>query len=102
MNRRVFHVILSLLLVACLICPFVEFAIGWNDTLFSTGHDTESSLALVTLLLELVFMLAGLVALLVPDVHVAQLLVTKNRALKFELDCGGLLTDSSPPLPLRI
>src|SRR5881397_3699603 len=59
MNRKTLHILLGLVLVACLVCPYVEFAIGWNDTIFTTGCDTESSVAVVMLLVGLVLALAA-------------------------------------------
>ena len=102
MNRKVFHVVLGLILVACFVCPFVELAIGWNDTIFSTGYDTESTLAVVMLLVELVLALGTAVAFVLSDVHLTEPLVTKHRLLVFEVDFGNLLPYLSPPVPLRI
>ena len=50
---RVFHAAIAVILVACVICPFIELAIGWNDTIFTTGYDGESTLAILVLVLEL-------------------------------------------------
>lgn len=102
MKRKVFHVVLGLILIACVICPFVELAIGWNDTILSTGYDTESTLAVVMLLLELVFVLASAIAIFVPDVLAAEPLVVRHRLFTFESGFGILLPDFSPPLSLRI
>jgi len=102
MSRKAFHVVLALVLVACLICPFVELAIGWNDTIFSTGYDTESALAVVMLLVELVLALAGVIALFLPHVHVTGPLVIPRRISTSEFGVDTFLPDLSPPVPLRI
>ena len=102
MNRKVFHILLGLILVACLVCPFVEFAIGWNDTIFTTGYDTESSLAVVMLLVELVLALATIIALFLPDVEVTEPLVTKQCPPTSEFGVVILLPDPSLLVPLRI
>ena len=102
MNRKAFHILLALILVACQICPFVEFAIGWNETIFTTGYDTESSLAVVILLVELVLALATIIALLLPDVRVTEPLVPRPCPPTSEF--GVVILPADPPLlvPLRI
>jgi len=102
MSRKAFHVVLGLILVGCLVCPFVELAIGWNDTIFSTGYDTESTVAIVMLLVELVLALGSAVAFVLSDVHMTEPVVTTHRLSVFEFDFGRLLPYFSPPIPLRI
>jgi hypothetical protein len=102
MSRRAFHVLLGLILVACVICPFVEFAIGWNDTIFTTGYDTESSVAVIMLLLELVLALATVIASFLPDVQVTAPLVIRQCPPKSEFGIVILLPDPSLLVPLRI
>jgi hypothetical protein len=102
MSRRVFHVVLGLILIACVISPFVEFAIGWNDTIFTSGYDTESSVAMVMLLVELVLALATIIAFFRPSVLVTELLVTKRCLPTSESGVVILLPDSSLLVPLRI
>jgi hypothetical protein len=102
MNRKVFHILLGLILVACLVCPFVEFAIGWNDTIFTTGYDTESSVAVIMLLVELVLALATIIALFLPHVQVTEPLVIKRCAPTSEFGVVILLSDPALLVPLRI
>ncbi len=102
MRRKAFHVVLGLVLVGCLICPFVELAIGWNDTILSTGYDTESALAVVMLLVELVLGLAGVIAFFLPHVHATEPLVIPRRISTSAFGIGTLPPDLSPPVPLRI
>lgn len=71
MNRKMLHVALGLILVGCLLCPFVELALGWQDGIFSNGYDTASTLAIVMLLFELALGLAGAIALLLPSAEFA-------------------------------
>jgi hypothetical protein len=93
MNRKVFHVVLGLILVDCLVSPFVEQAIGWNDdTIFSTDYDTESAVTIVMLLVELVLA----VVFVLCDVRVIEPLVTKRRLVVFEFDFDNLLPGFSP------
>jgi hypothetical protein len=102
MSRKAFHIVLGLVLVGCLICPFVEFAIGWNDTIFTTGYDTESSVAIVMLLVELVLALATVIALFLPDLQLTESLVTKRCPPTSEFGTVILLPDPSLLVPLRI
>ena len=102
MRRKVFHLALALILLGCLICPYVELAIGWDETIFTTGYDTESTLAVVALLFELVLAIASTIALLFPEVRLVEPLVVKDRVLGFDSGFGILLPDFSPPPPLRI
>jgi hypothetical protein len=102
MNRKAFHILLGLVLVSCLVCPFVEFAIGWNDTIFTTGYDTESSVAVIMLLVELVLALATVIALFLPETQLAEPLVTRRYPLTSEFGVAILLPDPSLLVPLRI
>jgi len=102
MNREALHILLGLVLVACLVCPYVEFAIGWNDTVFTTGYDTESSVAVVMLLVGLVLALAAVIALFVPETQLAEPLVTRRCPLTSEVGVALALPDPSLLVPLRI
>lgn len=93
---------LGLILLGCFVCPFVELAIGWNDSLFSTGYDTETMVAVVTLLVELILALGSAVAFVLSDMSATEPLVTTRRLLVLEFDLRSLLPYFSPPIPLRI
>jgi len=49
MTRRTFHIVLALPLLACVLCPYVETVIHWNQTVFDTGYDGESTVAVIAL-----------------------------------------------------
>ncbi len=102
MSRRAVHIILGAILVVCVVCPFVELTIGWNDTIFSTGYDTESAVAVIMLLFELVLALASAIAIFAPHVRTTEPLVMRDRVLPARFSFGILLAEFSPPLPLRI
>ena len=102
MNRKVLHAALALILITCAVCPFVELAIGWNDTIFSTGYDTESLVAVVTLLLDLAIALAGAIAALIAGLHRTEPPVVRYVILVFASGFDILLPDCSPPISLRI
>jgi hypothetical protein len=101
-RRRAFHVAIALILVICAISPFVESAVNWNDSVFATGYDTESTLAILVLLLELVISLAGLLVFLCGNMQLGERVVIKHSSLGPESDFGFKIPELSPPPPLRI
>lgn len=99
---RAFHTLIALALVACALCPYIETAIHWNGTIFQTGFDTESTVAVLLLLLELAYGLAQLLAVLLPPV-LTRLGFVYFEQLEFRsLNFATVLPDISPPLHLRI
>ncbi len=104
MTRRGFHILLALILVVCVLCPYVESALHWNQTIFDTGYDGESTVAVIALLLILAFLIASLLARFIPNGTAESLVgshVTLRRAV---LDFIFAAPEVSPPplLPLRI
>ncbi len=102
MNRRIFHILIALILVTCAVSPFVESALNCHDSVFSTGYDGESTLAVVVLLLELVLSLASLVGFLCPNIQVNERMVEKFQRLTSDSGFRITIPDPSPPVPLRI
>ncbi len=101
-KRRAFHVAIALILMICAISPFVESAVNWNDTVFATGYDGESTMAVLVLLLELVISLAGLLVCFCRNTQWIERLVTKHLPLACESDFSIVVAELSPPPPLRI
>lgn len=102
-RRRAFHAAIALILVICAISPFVESAVNWNDTVFATGYDTESTMAVLVLLLELVIWLAGLLVCLSRNLQLGErVLIMQHSWFASESDRGTETPELSPPLPLRI
>ena len=103
LRLRVFHIVIALILVICVLSPYVESAMDLNDSVFATGYDTETTVAILMLLLELVFSLTNLVVLLCKNVPLdARVIVVKNAFPLPELGFGATVPEVSPPLPLRI
>jgi hypothetical protein len=103
MTRRGFHILLALILVGCVLCPYVEFATGWGQSIFDTGYDTESTVAIIALLLILASALATLL------IHFPARTIGKERLaapivrLRPALDFISTVPETSPPpLSLRI
>jgi hypothetical protein len=101
-DSRIFHSVVALILLSCIVCPFVELALGWDNSIFMTGHDTETTLAVIILLLELIIALARILRSFSPDVEVMELIVSKHTRLISESGLSIVIPDTSPPVPLRI
>jgi hypothetical protein len=102
MSRKAIHALLALILVICLVCPFVELALGWHDSVFLNGHDSESTLAVLVLLFELVLAMASVFVRFLPGSQLIERFVIRYRVLTSEFGFGIILPSSSPPLSLRI
>ena len=68
MSRRAVHGLLAIFLLACLLCPFIEIAIHSNDSIFNDGYDTESTVAILMLVLELGLTLPSVLVLVLPNI----------------------------------
>jgi hypothetical protein len=101
-RRRAFHVAIALILVVCAMSPFLETAVNWNDTVFATGYDGESTMAVLVLLLELVISLAGLLVCFCRNTQWIERLVAKRSPFASESDFSTIVAELSPPPPLRI
>jgi hypothetical protein len=102
MTSKRFHLLVALVLLVCLICPFVEMALNSNDNIFQTGQDNETTIALLLLFLELGFALAILFVLFLSSTMEKGRAVTLHRLLKFVPSIAVPLPELSPPLPLRV
>jgi len=94
----------ALALLGCAVCPFIEVIIHWNSSIFLTGHDTESTVAFLLLLIELSFAIGKLLAC------IALVILRKLGIVSFlgfiaavRPSSSQILPAISPPvLPLRI
>jgi hypothetical protein len=102
MNRRIFHLLIALVLVACVVSPWVESALDCHDNMFSTGYDGESTLAIVVLLLELVLSLASLLIFLQPNGRQTERVNLEQSHLTSALPLRVSIPDSLLQAPLRI
>lgn len=93
---------IALVLVVCAISPFLESAVNWNDSLFATGYDGETTLAILVLLLELVISLAGLLVCVCRNAQLGERALIRDSALAPRTDFGTKIPELSPPPPLRI
>lgn len=102
MTRRGFHILLAFILLICAACPYVEFAIHWNQTIFETGYDGESTVAIIALIVILAFALAKLLESCVSASTTEEPLFQPQEVLRSTIGFTATLPDSSPPLALRI
>jgi hypothetical protein len=102
MTDRRFHILIAIFLLFCLLCPFVETALHSNDSIFQSGDDTESTVAILLLVLELAFALANLFILVLRPVHEGACTLDLRQPLRAWPRPVVPLHDIFPPLPLRI
>ncbi len=99
---RAFHILVALALFGCALSPFIETAMHWNGNIFQTGYDTESTVAVLVLLLELAYWIAKTFVVLLGPVLERFSLVRLVRLTLPALDFAAVLPEIPPPLPLRI
>ena len=83
--------------------PFLEeFALHWDQSIFASGYDGESTVAVIALVLILAFALAKLLASFVPEGTTEEPLFHPQETVSVSADVAASLPDTSPPLALRI
>ena len=92
-----------LLLFYCLLAPFIEAACHEYDSIFHTGRDTESSVAVLLLIVELA---CAALPRFARAAFAAATLATAPCLLLFSESSARYsvipLFESSPPAPLRV
>jgi hypothetical protein len=102
-RRKAFHVAIAVILIICAISPFLETAAHWDNTIFATGYDGESTVAVLMILLELVISFAGPVVIYVcRNAEFSEPVVIRDSFVSFDSVAGFRVPEFSPPLPLRI
>jgi hypothetical protein len=102
MIRRLFYASIVAFLLPCLVSPFVEFSLHMNGTIFSTGKDTETSVALLIVLLGLALVITSLIVALQPALLATERIQPPARVLPSR-DCWKInFPELSPPPFLRI
>jgi hypothetical protein len=97
-----FHTLIAVVLLICMICPFVEMALHSDSCIFVSGHDSESTLALLLVVVELAFALGKLLIVLFPRILTKLGFVFSGRITLPALTFAVVLPEISPPLPLRV
>lgn len=93
---------LALTLFACGLCPFIEIALHSDQSIFQTGYDGESTVAIIALVLILAFALAKLLASFVAEDTTGESLLHPQATASLSADVAARFNDTSPPLALRI
>jgi peptidoglycan biosynthesis protein MviN/MurJ (putative lipid II flippase) len=101
-RRRVFHVVIAVILIACALSPFIESAMDMNDSVFATGYDNETTVAILVLLLELVLSLTKLLPSLCRNSQLSTAVVVEKSFVGPGFGSGICIPELSPPVPLRI
>ena len=96
------HTLIALLLLVCIASPFFELAVHSDGSIFASGHDGESTLALLLLVVELSFAVGKLIAIFLPQIPRDLGLARRNPLPSPDLSLALLVAEHSPPLPLRI
>jgi hypothetical protein len=102
MTRRRFHILVALVLLVCVVCPYVESALDWNEGILTTGYDTESVVAIIALLLVLSLTLAKLMAAVRPSGITNEPIIACPSPRQREHSFVIGIPEVSRPLPLRI
>jgi hypothetical protein len=101
-RRRAFHTIIAIILVVCVLSPYLESAMDLNDSVFATGYDNETTVAILVLLLELVFSLTKLLPSLCRNSQLSTAVVVEKSFVRPGFGSGICISELSPPVPLRI
>jgi len=92
-----------MILIFCALSPFLETAAHWDNTIFATGYDGESTVAVLMILLELVISFAGpVVFYLCRNAEFSEPVVMRDPFVPFDSVAGFRIPELSPPSPLRI
>lgn len=105
MKGRRLHILVAIVLVACLISPFVEIGVHSTGDIFRTGHDRETTLALLLLLVELATALGDFLVVLLAGVVEKEPVCSRGPLTgpsEFKKIFMVSLPGYSPPGPLRI
>lgn len=100
--RRWFHIVIALVFLACATSPFAEMAIHWNESIFTTGHDMESTIVLIALLLALAFSLSRFLAVFLSAPLSAEPTLASSSSEQPVFGFVFVVPEASPPLSLRI
>lgn len=102
-RAKLVHSAVAAALVWCLLSPFVEFLLHENNSIFLSGRDTESTLALVLLLVELSFAVAKLLGFAARTVfRTLAVISSSNWMPTVRLVFPRVFPAASPPGSLRI
>ena len=73
-----------------------------NDSVFATGYDNETTVAILVLLVELVLSLTKLLPSFCRNSRLSTPVVAEKSSASPRLGSGICIPELSPPVPLRI
>jgi hypothetical protein len=101
-SAKAFHRFAALGLLACAACPVIEVICRSSDCIFLSGHDTETTVALLLIVLELSVASLKLFTAFFPGL-VARLFAFGACRIAPAISLSSYVTSTaSPPLTLRV
>lgn len=101
-GAKLFHSLIGLGLLICMACPDIEFLFHSSDCIFLNGHDIETSVALLLIILELTVVSLKLAITFVPSLFARLASFQTDECSAACLAFAAVTTTPSPPLELRI
>jgi len=99
---KTFHVLVGLGLLICMACPDIEFLCHSTDCIFLSGHDMETSVALLLIVIELTIASIKLVAAFLPRLLARLVSIESDHFALCSFVFAPVSPAASPPLALRI
>lgn len=100
-KRQTISLLLVVILLICLLWPFVELATDSNQGIFQTGEDAVASLAFLVISLASAVVITYLIFTLIP-IRERSKLTSSPQASSFDVNVLLLFVAISPPANLRI
>lgn len=101
-GAKLFHTLIGLGLLICMACPDIEFLFHSNDCIFLNGHDVETSVALLLIILELTVASLKLAVAFAPSLLARLVSFQPDECSFTRFAFAAVTTTPSPPLELRI
>ncbi len=98
---KTFHLLVGLGLLICMACPDIEFLCHSTDCVFLSGHDMETSVALLLIVIELTIASIRFVVAFLPQLLERLVLIESGKSFG-ELVFAVVSPAASPPLALRV
>jgi hypothetical protein len=99
---KTFHLLVGLGLLVCMVCPDIEILCHSTDCIFLSGHDMETSVALLLIVLELTIASIKLAVAFLPRLLARLVSLERNSFLFLDSVFAFVPPAASPPLALRI
>lgn len=101
-GAKLFHSLIGLGLLICMACPDVEFLFHTSDCIFLNGHDIETSVALLLIILELTVASLKLAITFIPFLSAYVVSFQPDESAIAGFVFAAVTATPSPPLELRV